>query len=159
MTTADEELNQWLLNGEMARHNHNPGKTAVAIVRNGQAVKLPKQNRSDLEIYMQSVIDTALTQVHHTGQPEVEYRFHDTRQWRFDFAWPDYLLAVEVEGGQWVNGRHQRGQGFEDDCEKYNEAALDGWCVLRFTGGMVKDGRALATLLKALRLNEAQSSP
>lgn len=79
-------------------------------------------------------------------EPKQEYKFHPRRKWRFDFAWPKMLVAVEVEGGKWVKGRHQRPQGFEADCEKYNEAARMGWRVFRFTGDMIEDGRALATL-------------
>lgn len=77
-----------------------------------------------------------------------EYKFHPTRRWRFDFAIPDHMVAIEVEGGTWANGRHTRGSGFEKDCEKYNAATLDGWRVFRFTTGMVQDGRAIATLDK-----------
>ena len=77
---------------------------------------------------------------------KIEHRFDDVRKWRFDFAWPDRLIAAEVEGGTWAGGRHSRGQGFEDDCEKYNRAAQLGWRVFRFTGGMVRDGRAFAML-------------
>lgn len=152
MTTLDD----WLKNGEMAANN--PELVNGRITR-PRAVTVDevdaRKERSALEIKMQGVIDTVLTQTYHISQPETEYRFHDTRRWRFDFAWPDYLLAVEVEGGQWINGRHQRGKGFEDDCEKYNEAALDGWMVLRFTGDMVKDGRALEMLLRCFNFHEA----
>ena len=124
-----------------------PGKRAVPVVLMGQ----PVVNGSHLEQTMSGVISTALSQFPDMPQPETEHRFHSKRRWRFDFAWPGLMLAVEVEGGQWVNGRHQRGQGFEDDCVKYNAAALAGWRVLRFTGDMVKDGRALATVLEALK--------
>ena len=79
-------------------------------------------------------------------EPETEYRFHPVRRWRFDFCWPAYRLAVEVEGGTWARGRHSRGAGFERDCEKYNEATIRAWRVLRFTTGMVEDGRAVETL-------------
>ncbi|EOX3942305.1 hypothetical protein ACPHXT_000727 [Vibrio alginolyticus] len=82
--------------------------------------------------------------------PEKEYRFHETRRWRFDFAYPEQQLAVEVEGGTWAGGRHTRGSGYEKDCEKYNEAALRGWSVLRFTGSMIKSGKAVETLKEAL---------
>ena len=61
-----------------------------------------------------------------------EHKFHETRKWRFDFAWPDQKLAVEVEGGAFSGGRHTRGIGFVKDCEKYNAAVLAGWRVLRF---------------------------
>jgi len=81
---------------------------------------------------------------------EEEYRFHETRRWRFDFAWPEIKLAAEVEGGTWAGGRHVRGKGFESDCEKYNEAALLGWTVLRFTASMVDDGMAVGFLERAL---------
>lgn len=82
---------------------------------------------------------------------EREYRFHSTRRWRFDFAWPELLLAVEVEGGIWSQGRHTRGQGFEDDCEKYNEAALAGWRVLRVTGGQIARGEAIEWIARGLQ--------
>ena len=83
-------------------------------------------------------------------EPEREYRFWPGRRFRFDFAWPDKMIAVEVEGGQWVRGRHQRGAGFAADTEKYNEAAILGWCVLRFPTNAINSGRALATLERAL---------
>lgn len=69
-----------------------------------------------------------------------EYQFAPHRKWRFDFAWPEKKIAVEIEGGTWSAGRHTRGTGFAADCEKYNAAALHGWRVLRFTGEMVRAG-------------------
>ena len=72
-----------------------------------------------------------------------EYRFHPVRRWRFDFALPAHMIAVEVEGGTWARGRHTRGAGFEEDCIKYAEAACLGWRVLRFTTGQAEDGTAL----------------
>lgn len=83
-------------------------------------------------------------------RPEAEYKFAAPRRWRFDFAYPGLKLAIELEGGIWTDGRHTRGSGFEGDCEKYNEAALRSWKVLRFTGAMIKDGRALRTVERAL---------
>ena len=83
-------------------------------------------------------------------EPECEYRFARPRQWRFDFAWPALLLAVEVEGGSWSGGRHTSGAGFAADCEKYNEATLRGWRVLRVTGAHVKSGAAVEWLRRAV---------
>ena len=82
-------------------------------------------------------------------EPEHEHRFSPPRRWRFDFAWSDRLLAVECEGGTWSEGRHVRGAGFEADCEKYADAALDGWLVLRVTTAMIEDGRALELIERA----------
>ena len=90
-------------------------------------------------------------------EPECEYQFAKLigRRWRFDFAWPDYMLAAEVEGGVWKQGRHTRGTGFIHDCTKYNEAAVLGWTVLRFAGAMITDGVALECLERMIeRLRE-----
>ena len=84
---------------------------------------------------------------------EREVRFHPPRRWRFDFAIPDLKIAIECEGGIYSNGRHVRGKGFENDCEKYNQAVLDGWRVLRFTGRMVKSGEALQTIERAVLMS------
>lgn len=72
-----------------------------------------------------------------------EFRFHPVRKWRFDFAWPEKKLAIEIEGGAFVGGRHTTGAGFRADLEKYNAAALLGWKVLRFLPEWVGDGAAL----------------
>lgn len=84
-------------------------------------------------------------------EPVREHRFHDVRRFRFDFAWLDQKIAAEVEGGIWVRGRHTRGAGFKNDCEKYNLAASEGWKVYRFTTGMVKDGTAIEVLESELK--------
>lgn len=67
-----------------------------------------------------------------------EHRFHSKRRWRFDIAFPDQKLAIEIEGGAFSMGRHVRGKGYEADCEKYNTAVCMGWKVLRYTTGMIK---------------------
>lgn len=76
---------------------------------------------------------------------EREFRFHPTRKWRFDFKLTD-SLAVEVEGGLYVQGRHSRGQSFEKDLEKYGEAMKLGWDVYRCSPRMISQGVALETI-------------
>ena len=71
--------------------------------------------------------------------------------WRFDFAIPDKKIAIECEGGTWTNGRHTRGAGFENDCNKYNNAALLGWKVYRFTGSQIRSGEFMPFLDRALK--------
>lgn len=83
-------------------------------------------------------------------RPEREYRFAPPRRWRFDFAFPAQMVAIECEGGSWVNGAHGRGEHFESDCFKYSEAAIRGWKVIRATGKMIKDGSAIDLLQRAL---------
>jgi very-short-patch-repair endonuclease len=80
-----------------------------------------------------------------------EHRFHVERKWRFDFAWPDLKVAVEVEGGIWTGGRHTRGAGFLKDMEKYNHAAAAGWCILRCTPTTLMSGPMLDLLARVLR--------
>lgn len=88
-----------------------------------------------------------------------EHKFHPARKWRFDFADLPSKIAIEIEGGTYARskqsktteyksggthvihtetdnrtgGRHNTGKGFEDDCEKYNAAAMLGWRVIRLT--------------------------
>lgn len=95
------------------------------------------------------------------GEPCVdEYRFHPERRWRFDFAFPAKMVAVEVDGGSWIAGRHTSGVGFYNDCEKMSVAAAMGWRVLRVTPKQIEEGKALAWIEMALAyhpLDEALS--
>jgi len=70
--------------------------------------------------------------------PQREFVFAAPRRWRFDFAWPEQRVAVEIEGGVWSRGRHVTPQGFLKDLEKYNAAAALGWSVLRFAGEAIE---------------------
>ena len=72
--------------------------------------------------------------------PVPEFRFHPPRRWRFDAAILELKFAFECEGGSWVGGRHTRGLGFRRDCEKYGQAFVDGWTVVRGTPQMFSDG-------------------
>ena len=82
--------------------------------------------------------------------PEREVQFHPTRKWRFDFAYRGDKLAIECEGATWAMGRHNRGAGFAEDCQKYNHAAMLGWRVLRFTKDMIDSGQAIHAIREAL---------
>lgn len=82
--------------------------------------------------------------------PEAEYRFHDTRKWRFDFAFPRHKVAIEIEGGVWTKGRHTRGSGFVKDMEKYNEATRLGWRILRFTPSDLGKSTTFETIKQTL---------
>lgn len=89
------------------------------------------------------------------------------RQWRFDFAWPQYLVAVEIEGLVMVRitdpatvrklgtryvvlGGHASPAGIRRDMQKYNAAALLGWYVLRFDQDDVASKRAVEMTLRVL---------
>jgi very-short-patch-repair endonuclease len=83
-------------------------------------------------------------------EPVPEYKFHPTRKWRFDFAWIEHHVALEIEGGIWTRGAHVRGKHFLSDMEKYNEAGKLGWRVFRFTPQQYKHGIAHAFLREVI---------
>ena len=76
--------------------------------------------------------------------PEQQYKFHPTRKWRFDFAWPSINLAVEIQGGSFVRGGHNRGPQQAKDFEKLNEATKAGWRVLQFNTLQMKQPQECA---------------
>ena len=82
--------------------------------------------------------------------PVPEYVFHATRKWRLDYAWPHARVALEVDGGIYTGGRHVRPQGYVNDAIKLNEAAIEGWLVLRVVPTMLVDGSAIDWLQRAL---------
>ena len=70
------------------------------------------------------------------GPPlEREVKFHSSRRWRADFAHMESRTLIEIEGGIFLpgGGRHNRGGGYAKDAEKYLEAVLAGWTVIRLT--------------------------
>ncbi len=91
-------------------------------------------------------------QIKALGLPEPirEYQAIKGRKFRFDFAWLEQRLLVEVNGGTYTKGAHSTGRGIARDYEKANLATLDGWRVLSFDGKSVKDGTAVEVIRKAL---------
>lgn len=90
------------------------------------------------------------------GGPELatEHKFHATRKWRFDFAIPALKIAIEIDGGVFGNGRHNRASGFIKDCEKLNAAAAAGWRVFRLATGMV-DSTNIGMIIDAVKESES----
>jgi very-short-patch-repair endonuclease len=75
------------------------------------------------------------------GGPELtpEFRFDPQRRWRADFAHLESRTLIEIEGGIFLagGGRHNRAAGFAADAEKYFEATLAGWRVVRLTSRQI----------------------
>ncbi len=138
---------------QFARHLAKTGRVPVAAGAGRRAVSVSGSLRlSDERL---DGIAEYLFQIQAAGleMPEFEFRFHETRRWRADFVWRDHFLLAEYEGGVYKNGRHVRGSGYEDDCEKYNEATLLGYRLLRFTYNMIRSGMALEQTERALSKN------
>lgn len=86
---------------------------------------------------------------------ERQYKFDPGRRWKFDFAWPDLRIAIEIQGGIYVQGRHSRGAAMEQEYEKLNAATKAGWRVFLFGPGAVKQpkrgsSRALEVMWEVL---------
>lgn len=79
--------------------------------------------------------------------PELKFAEKEMgRGWRFDFAWPDAFVAVEIDGGNRLAtidkngnpvavGRHT----LDSDYEKRNAAVGLGWNLFCFTVQMVRN--------------------
>jgi len=117
-----------------------------------------RAKRESLELALLQAI-----RAHKLPEPERQFRFHKTRKWRFDFAYPTWSasetrlrntsgegLAIEVDGGTYTGGRHTRGAGHAADAEKRNEAQLMGWRVIVVTGATIKSGAAIEWIKRGL---------
>lgn len=97
-----------------------------------------------------------------------ELEFCAGRRWRFDYAIPEYKIALEVEGGAFkkrryidaegdlvttIGGRHNSAKGFLADMEKYNTATVLGWRVLRTIPDALLSGDTLDMIRETIRIN------
>lgn len=97
---------------------------------------------------------TTLATLHGLPGGVAEHRFAPPRRWRFDLCWPSAMLALEVNGGLWVRGRHSRAKGQESDYEKHAHATLLGWRVIWASTRQVESGEAWEWVKRAM--NETQ---
>lgn len=80
-----------------------------------------------------------------TCKEAVFSHFMDTKRlFRADYLCPNAKIIIEINGGQWVNGRHNRGGiGYENDLTKLNLAQVNGYKILQFTYEMLERGEHL----------------
>ena len=92
------------------------------------------------------------------GAPESEHQFHPTRKWRMDFAYPNILIGIEIEGLVYDGGisRHTNNEGYKEDARKYNSAAVLGWLILRFTPDQLNKTETFEIIKQAFSLRESQ---
>lgn len=95
---------------------------------------------------------------HGIPEPAFEFYFHPSRKWRFDLAWPNgYAIskggvALEVDGGIWIQGGHNRGAQMLKTWEKENEAVCLGWRILRCEPKDLCTGNILNYIKRALTI-------
>jgi len=110
---------------------------------------IDQKTQSELELQ-------ALAQIRDAGFPEPEQQYEgiENRRYRFDFAWPQDLIAVEIHGGAWMGKGHTGGKGFSEDRRKMNLANLSGWMVFEFTADMLNADELVPTLKEAFEMME-----
>lgn len=67
-----------------------------------------------------------------------EFRFNSVRKFKFDYAHLKLRIAVEIEGGIYTGTGHAKTGRYLSDMEKYNDAQIRGWIVLRYGHGQEK---------------------
>lgn len=83
-------------------------------------------------------------------EPTLQFRAVPGRKFRWDLAYPEKMLLVEVQGGIWNVGAHSSGVGINRDLEKANLATLLGYRCLLVTSNHIRSGQALAWIQEAL---------
>lgn len=71
--------------------------------------------------------------------PQEEYRFASPRRFKFDYAFPDQMIAIEYEGINSQFSGHTTLVGYTINCQKYNLALKLGWKILRYTAKNYKE--------------------
>jgi very-short-patch-repair endonuclease len=84
-----------------------------------------------------------------------ELKFHPTRRWRFDIAFPSLKVAVELDGFGF--GHQSKGQRRKDN-EKSNAAAELGWTLLRYTSAELVRSRIADTVEQVCRVLETKAA-
>lgn len=91
----------------------------------------------------------AVSKAYGLSAPVPEYRFCE-RGWRLDWAWVEDKIAIEIQGGLFVQGRHNQGASLVKEYEKLNEAQVMGWRVFLVTPQQVNNGLAFELVKRAL---------
>lgn len=103
----------------------------VEVPGSPQTIRAPRRPKS-VEWFAAVCVGAGLP------RPVREHKFHPARKWRFDYAWPDRLVAIEVQGGLWskqfgARAAHSMPLNILRDMEKGNAAVFLGWRVLHYT--------------------------
>jgi hypothetical protein len=112
---------------EVSENVFAPGVKGVNKVKPLTKSKRPKLPKIDLFIVLvKKELNIDLV---------TEYQFHPERKWRFDYAILEHKIAIEQEGGIWMKGKgaHSRPTGILRDMQKYTQANIFGWIIIRRT--------------------------
>lgn len=107
------------------------------------AVEKKRAKQYQNEQKLQAVIEAAGLPI-----PVLEFKFLHDRKFRFDLAWPELLIACEIDGMA-----HRIKARFLADMEKMNLARENRWLVIHCTPSMIGSGEALELVKRALRVS------
>lgn len=84
------------------------------------------------------------------GGPELtrEYQFHPIRKWRLDYVkLGDINVGIEIDGGTFIKGGHNRGFQIEKDNEKRNAATVRGWSIFVLSTSAARNREYIQTIV------------
>jgi very-short-patch-repair endonuclease len=130
-------------------HRRRPGSCQIRLVMNARA-DWSSAVQSELELRVLEALRRA-----GIPSPEVQHvvRLTDGNSVRFDFAWPDLMLALEVDHSFWHSGS---GESTKDKSRDRKLAGL-GWLTLRVTDDDIKLDLATTIREIAVVMNERRS--
>jgi very-short-patch-repair endonuclease len=88
---------------------------------------MPKKRRSKYESELEEKFLGKWRKTYPQETIKTQHQFHSIRKWRFDFAFVNELLAIEIQG---FGPGHNSYKGMATDYEKHNEAIRFGWAVI-----------------------------
>lgn len=136
MGFTEEEYNKMIANLKKGSRVDSPilEKTTSTKTRSTKGIK----QKDDMEFVIKDLFPAYVK----------EYKFCDTRRFKFDYYIPVLKVGIEYDGLNSEKSRHTTLTGFSKDCEKTNLAQILGYKVLRYTSLNYKDlGRDLQTIL------------
>jgi len=120
----------------------------------GRALRESERAGGEKAAKVESPLEKAFLELwreHGNGvEPRREYRFSETRRFRWDFCWPSHLVAVEIDGMR----HHGNFTAWRKDAVKRNIGVLEGWRLLTYTAKDLKE-RPEEVVGEVLRLLEA----
>lgn len=86
-----------------------------------------------------TTLELEFAQMWEERHPEIELVTQfPVKRFRIDFCHPQAKVAIECQGGTWVQGMgHSSGKGIERDCRKFCSLASMGYLVFPLTCKMI----------------------
>lgn len=135
------------------KFNSGPAKRRTTKVSRVKTKNLAQELKR--KAVKQSIIKT-LSKYDAVIEEQIFNRIMDTkRQFRADYYCPNLKLIIELNGGQWVNGRHNRGgEAYEGDLTKINLAQMNGYHIWQYTYEMIQRGQLRKDLEQWMKLKQ-----